>query len=91
MTIEERKKQFYDELVPFVEIYGKKMMREFYDYWTAINPNGRKMLFEKQRTKGVFQVSGRLRTWKKNSKQWKKTINIEVESEEVKSKLEQYG
>lgn len=65
--IEERSKEFAAELVPFVPEYGKETIREFYDYWTEKNKAGKKMKFEMQRT---FEVSKRLRTWKRKSNEF---------------------
>lgn len=60
LTLEERKKVFYLSLVPYVETYGKEMIRAFYNYWVQVNPNGTKMLWEKQR---AFELARRLKTW----------------------------
>lgn len=62
-TIDERENDFMNRLVPFVETYGKKMVREFYEYWTEKSKGGRKMRFEKQT---VFDIGRRLGTWKRN-------------------------
>lgn len=59
-TIEERKQEFYNSLLPETFNYSKKMMRAFYDYWTEHSPKGKKMRFEKQT---VFDVKKRLVTW----------------------------
>lgn len=67
-TFEDREKDFMNKLAPFVETYGKEMLREFYNYWTERNDNGKKMRFEMQK---VFQVERRLITWSKNIKQGK--------------------
>ena len=61
--IEDRKHDFGLSLIPFVDKYGKEMVREFFDYWTEHNDNGRKMRFEMEK---IFNVSRRLATWKKN-------------------------
>jgi hypothetical protein len=44
--MEKRAKVFYDTLVPYVPVYGRTMLREFYDYWTEPNHEGTKMRFE---------------------------------------------
>lgn len=61
-TIEERKQEFYNTLIPETFNYSKKMMRAFYEYWTEHSPKGKKMRFEKQ---PVFDVKKRLVTWAK--------------------------
>tara|TARA_R110000868_G_scaffold128010_2_gene335940 strand:- start:555 stop:1271 length:717 start_codon:yes stop_codon:yes gene_type:complete len=65
-TFEQREKDFMTKLAPFVETYGKEMLRDFYNYWTERNENGKKMRFEMQK---VFQHERRLITWSKNIKQ----------------------
>lgn len=68
--LQTRKDSFYDELIPYVNEYGKDLIREFYDYWiehkepvTAIT----KLRFEKQST---WQLSRRVRTWRRNNDNW---------------------
>lgn len=62
-NIEERKRDFIERLKPYVEIYGKDMLNDFYRYWAQVNDNGTKMLWEKQK---CFEINLRLATWKKN-------------------------
>jgi len=63
-ALENRKKEFVEELKPFSKNYGgqysPKMMIRFYDYWTEFNPSKTKMRFQMQKT---FEVSKRLVTW----------------------------
>jgi hypothetical protein len=59
-SIEERKSKFYASLSLFVDEYPKKMLREFYDYWTEHGDKDKKIRFEKEKTFGIEQ---RLRTW----------------------------
>jgi len=67
-NIEERKNKFYDSLLIYVNEYPKKMLREFYDYWTEHGIKDKKMRFEKEKTFGIEQ---RLRTWyNRNPKQY---------------------
>ena len=67
-NIEERKNNFYDSLLIYVNEYPKKMLREFYDYWTEHGIKDKKMRFEKEKTFGIEQ---RLRTWyNRNPKQY---------------------
>lgn len=60
-----RQQRFYDSLIPFVEKYGKDMVRDFYDYWTETTRSGAKMRFELQPT---WVVSKRLARWNLQSK-----------------------
>ena len=55
-----RKQEFYDSLVPYVEKYGKEMIREFFDYWSEMNRSQTMMRFEQQRT---WETKRRLSTW----------------------------
>ena len=65
-TLEERRQEFYDSLIPYVEKYGREMVRDFYNYWSEVSDGGNKMAWEKAKTrKGTFNLSGRLATWKK--------------------------
>jgi len=64
-NIDYRKKEFYNQLTPFILKYPKDMLREFYDYWTEIGIKDRKMRFEKEK---VFGLERRLLTWYSNSK-----------------------
>ncbi len=67
-TPDEREKEFGLRLVPFVEKYGKEMIRKFHDYWTEWNPAKTKMKWEIQvQRKGTFDVSRRLATWAGNN------------------------
>ena len=67
-NIEERKSKFYASLSIYVNEYPKKMLREFYDYWTEHGVKDKKMRFEKEKTFGIEQ---RLRTWyNRNPKQY---------------------
>ena len=62
-----RAKIFYDSLTPFVPIYGKEMVRDFYNWWSEMNKSKTKMNFEYQKT---WDVERRLRTWEKREKQY---------------------
>ena len=72
-----RSDNFYQSLVPYVEIYGKEMIRAFYDYWTEPNRSKTKMKFELERT---WDTKRRLNTWSnrdkkkhQHQKQWNRT------------------
>jgi hypothetical protein len=67
-NIEDRKSKFYVSLSLYVNEYPKKMLREFYDYWTEHGVKDKKLRFEKEKTFGIEQ---RLRTWyNRNPKQY---------------------
>lgn len=63
-TIEQRKLKFAKSLLPFLDQYGKELLREFCDYWTEHGENDKKLRFEKEKS---FGLSRRLATWNKNN------------------------
>ena len=75
--LDERKKVFYNSLVPFVDKYGREMVRDFFDYWTEPNKSRSKMRFELERT---WDVSRRLGTWSRHDDRFgrypEKTSNV---------------
>ncbi len=61
---EDRKRVFYNSLVPYVKTYGKEMVRDFYNYWSETTPSGKKMRFEMQKT---WETERRLVRWQSNN------------------------
>ena len=57
-----RMEEFYNSLRPFVSVYGKEMVREFFDYWSETNRSQTKMRFEQERT---WELKRRLAYWAK--------------------------
>jgi hypothetical protein len=83
--IEIRKEKFKEDLKPFLEIYGKDLLNDFFLYWTEMNKDGKKMRFEMQ---SVFDIKRRLITWHKNStknnfSKEQKTIPLIADTSEV--------
>lgn len=68
-SLDERKAEFYAKLVPYSGKYSKDVLRDFYDYWSESNENGKKMLCEMKKT---FHIPGRLATWKKRESGFKR-------------------
>lgn len=64
-TMEGRKSKFIEDLTPFVEVYGKDMVRDFFNYWSELNKSQTKMLWE---LKPTFEISKRLLTWASREK-----------------------
>lgn len=64
-----REKEFYDQLVPWVSVYGPDMVRKFFDYWRERNKSRTKMRFELQQT---WDLAGRLRTWEQKQNDYGK-------------------
>lgn len=62
-TIEERKLKFANTLKPFLDLYGKETLNEFYAYWTEHSPKAKKLRFELERAWGIER---RLINWNKN-------------------------
>lgn len=69
MTIEERQREFIEKLRPYIDQYGRKMLNEFFMYWTEHNEGGKKMRYEMQK---VFNLQRRLITWYKKSLEYGK-------------------
>lgn len=64
INIDSRKLKFADTLKPFLAIYGKDLLNDFYHYWTEANKSKTKMKFELQKT---WEVSLRLKKWSSNN------------------------
>lgn len=60
-----RRDVFYQSLIPYVERYGKEMIRAFFDYWSELNKSETKMKFETNQT---WEVAKRLATWANREK-----------------------
>lgn len=60
-----RRDAFYQSLIPYVERYGKEMIRAFFDYWSELNKSETKMKFETNQT---WEVAKRLATWANREK-----------------------
>jgi hypothetical protein len=73
-TLKERQIDFGKELKTYVDKYGNTMCKEFFDYWTESNANGKKMRFEMEK---VFDLKRRLATWKSRQKNFNKEPEID--------------
>lgn len=62
LSLSDRTEKFKEELIPFVQKYGKDMIFAFFDYWSEPNPSKTKMKFEMQKT---WDIAKRLRTWER--------------------------
>jgi hypothetical protein len=67
--IESRKLKFANTLKPFLETYGKEMIRKFYDYWTEPNKSNTKFKMELEKT---WSLERRLETWATREKDFTK-------------------
>lgn len=61
----ERKLKFADTLKPFLSVYGKDLLNDFYFYWSEPNQSNTKMRFEMQKT---WSIELRLKKWSNNDK-----------------------
>jgi len=61
--IEERKLKFAETIKPYLEVYKRDTLKEFYDYWTEPNPSNTKFKQELQKT---WSLKSRLERWVKN-------------------------
>lgn len=68
-TIKERKAEFQNSLLPFMEKIDADILVGFFDYWTEHGEKDKKMRFEKEKS---FGISRRLSIWVKNQEKWKK-------------------
>jgi len=71
-NIDERKLKFASTLKPFIDIYGKDFLNDFYKYWTEPNKSNTKF---KQELEKTWSLQRRLETWAKNDKNFKKNVN----------------
>ena len=61
-TLENRKSDFYQSIVPFADLYDREMLNDFYQYWTELDKRRRRMRFEMQKT---WETGKRLSAWPK--------------------------
>jgi len=78
--INKRKEEFKNSLTPFLELYNKDLLNEFFSYWAEAGLKDRKMRFEKEKS---FGLDRRLITWKKNKDKWSNENKKQTFSEEV--------
>jgi hypothetical protein len=64
--IEEKQRDFYETMRPYVGKYPKEMLRAFYDYWSEPNRSRTKMRVELEKT---WSLPLRLATWNKRDKE----------------------
>ena len=72
-NIKLRANAFGQKLIPYMEEYGKNMIRKFFDYWTEANENGKKMRFEKEKT---FDIQRRLERWWRQDTEKKRNATL---------------
>ena len=71
ISIDERKLKFASTLKPFIDVYGKDFLNDFYKYWTEPNKSNTKF---KQELEKTWSLERRLETWQKNDKNFNKNV-----------------
>lgn len=84
--LEKRAEVLYNTLVPYVSMYGKDMIRQFYDYWTEPNKSRTKMRYELERT---WDTKRRLKTWASRENINRRRTNYDTNSEQARQQREQ--
>ena len=79
LSLSDRQKAFYDELVPYVDKYGRETIRAFYDYWSEPNQAGTKMNRELQPT---WDTGKRLARWVRNERTTSKAAAIPTQADQ---------
>ena len=73
-TLEERQRDFYDEVAQYVGKYDKEMLRAFYDYWSEPTQNKKHPKMRKD-TERTWATGGRLATWYRRQNETQNTNN----------------
>lgn len=84
--LKKRAKVFFNTLVPYVSMYGKDMIRQFYDYWTEPNKSRTKMRYELERT---WDTKRRLNTWASRENINRRRTNYDTNPEQARQQREQ--
>ena len=84
--LKKRAEVLYNTLVPYVSMYGKDMIRQFYDYWTEPNKSRTKMRYELERT---WDTKRRLNTWASRENINRRRTNYDTNSEQARQQREQ--
>jgi len=64
---------FRNSLAPFVSIYGKDMVRSFYEYWSEPNKSRSKLRFQIEKT---WSLEHRIKRWSSNDNRFTKSSEI---------------
>lgn len=84
--LEKRAEVLYNTLKPYVSMYGKDMIRQFYDYWTEPNKSRTKMRYELERT---WDTKRRLNTWASRENINRRRTNYDTNPEQARQQREQ--
>jgi len=86
-NIDERKLKFASTLEPFLNIYGKDLLNDFYKYWTEPNKSNTKF---KQELEKTWSLERRLETWSNNDFNRKKVASKKDESSKFEEQINTY-
>ena len=62
-AVEDRRNDLWEQLQPFIPVYGAELVSDFFAYWSAPDKTGKdRMVIDDKRIK-VFRIWDRLNTW----------------------------
>lgn len=73
--------ELYNNLIPYVETYGKEMIVEFCNYWNEPNKSKSDCRWHMEKT---WSINGRLSLWSRRTKITQKTNMILTDNNESK-------
>ena len=77
-SVENRKLKFAHSLEPFIDEFGKDMIRKFYDYWTESGDKDRKFKLEKQKS---WNTKLRLNNWRERENNYGTQLNTKKQTQ----------
>lgn len=86
-NLDKRRNTFTEQLRPYVQIYGRDMVNEFWKYWTEPNKSKTRMRFELEKT---WDLNLRLQRWASNNKMEKNGTN-RTNTETKEQRAEKYA
>ena len=86
-TLEERQKEFYDDVAQYVGKYEREMLRAFYDYWCEPNQKNTKMRKELERS---WSTGGRLATWYRRQNESQNNNNQQLSNKNYGNNQQNY-
>ena len=86
-NLDKRRDTFTEKLRPYVQIYGRDMINDFWKYWTEPNKSKTRMRFELEKT---WDLNLRLQRWASNNKMEKNGTN-RTNTETKEQRAEKYA
>ena len=87
-TLEERQREFYDEVAQYVGKYDREMLRAFYDYWSEPTQNKKNPKMRKD-TERTWATGGRLATWYRRQNETQNNVNTLNSNNYAKNRLKE--